>query len=143
MGPRMTTAEQRLAALDAANANRFARAKLRKRVEAGEVAAWKVIEDPPPFVLTTTVFDYMTWLPNVGNSRGSIAFKLLRQARVPSHTRIGAVTEAPRARLREAIHDYAHPARAAAFKARDRRAMRGANATHPAERGLSLIPRRS
>ncbi len=125
--------DQRAAALDAANQVRIDRAKFKLRVSAGEVAAWKVVEDPPPFLLTTTVFDYLTWMPGIGQSRGSAAFKLLRKARVESHLRIGALTPNQRARLSETLHDYAHPRTGRDFKRPIRSAVRGDK--HPAEKG--------
>ena len=120
---------------EAANQVRLDRAKFRMRVEAGEVAVWKVIEDPPSFCARVTVFDFLTWIPGIGKTRGSLAFKLLRKARVQSHMRLGELTEWQRARLIDAVHEHAHPGKKAQFNRPLRAALRGDKGQHPAEKG--------
>lgn len=115
----MTPAEQRAAALDAANQIRIDRAKLRLRIKAGDVQASRILEEMPECIRGAAVFHFLTYMPDIGkaSSNGSRsaskAFAMLRKTQVPGHKRLDQLTPAQHARLFAAVlerEEKRHPA---------------------------------
>lgn len=122
---RVSIAEQRAAALDAANQIRIDRAKLRLRIGAREISAARVLEDMPECMRGAGVFQFLCYLPKTthgkrsGDVRGSAtAFALLRKANVLGHRRLSDLTPGGLERLTRVVREYE-------------------NGKHPAERGLA------
>lgn len=124
----MTPAEQRAAALDAANQVRIDRAKLRLRIGAGEVTASAVLAEMPACIRGTSAYTYLTYVKAVGSRQRADAestakaFVLLRRANCiqVGHKRLDALTPGQIERLTRVVAEYEGQ--------RENR--------HPADRGL-------
>lgn len=120
----MTPAEQRAAALDAANQVRKDRSKLGSRIKSGDARASRVLADMPDCIKGCGVFTFLCYLPAVGRNRPdptrgtSRAFVLLRKANCPGHKRIDQLTPGQIERLTRVVAEYE-------------------TSRHPAERGLA------
>ncbi len=125
----MTTAEQRAAALDAANQIRTDRARVRRQIGEGLVPANRVLAEWPECIHGASAFTFLTFMRYVGSRRRSDAessgkaFVLLRRANCiqVGHKRLDQLTPAQLARLERVVRDYENQ--------RDNR--------HPAERGIA------
>lgn len=101
----MSTTDQRLSALEIANQVRLDRAKIKLRIGAGEIQAWRVILDPPECVHSVDCFVFCNWLPRHGRVRTTT---LLSRAGVRSSKLVGNLTPMQRQRLSDVLFDYAH-----------------------------------
>ncbi len=86
--------QQRMAALEEANFIRFARANLKRDLHAGIVEAIDLIEKPPEYINTMTVYKLLMATPGIGKNK---ARRILRDISVDKT--IGSLTQ----RQREAM----------------------------------------
>lgn len=105
------TEEQRLAALEIGNAIRSARARLRKRIEAGELHPGKLVEsanycyavlpaDQRDALLDTEIARFLCWPPGIGRKK---AERILSRSGVYASRRIGKLKSKDRKALVDAI----------------------------------------
>lgn len=85
----MSVVDQRAAALERANLVRVERAKLRRRVQAGEISAAKLLAEGAPEIACLEVFDFVRWLPKVNRVR---AARMLRGSGLPDRRRLEHLT---------------------------------------------------
>lgn len=60
---------QVLEALTAANNVRTAKAKYKRKIEAGTITAEEALTDPPSYIHNTHVGDFLKWIPKIGEDR--------------------------------------------------------------------------
>ena len=87
-------------ALRRANEIRSQRAELKKRLKSGELAVYDLIDDPPDYVLTATVFDMIVAAPKYGKVK---ATRLLNQCRISQGKTLGGLSERQRGELVELL----------------------------------------
>src|SRR3954452_22299046 len=108
--------EQHLRALEYANRVRLARAKMKRKIAAGEVAAGEVILSCPWQAHTMAISDLLMSQKRWGRTR---CRRLLMTHSVPENKKIGTLTERQRVRGRAAgTAKSAPPARDVAEKVR-------------------------
>jgi hypothetical protein len=89
-------AEQRHQALKLANAVRIDRARLKRRIKAGEITAAQVILDPPSAALGWAVVDVLVAQRQWGAVK---ARRLLRSVEIGEHRAVGSLTNRQRTDL--------------------------------------------
>jgi hypothetical protein len=87
--PNRTTA-QRFEALERANRIRSDRKLLKREIKAGRVTLFDLLSDPPEYLLSAKVYDFVLACPRAGRSKADQAFK--RAGVSPSKT-FGGITE--------------------------------------------------
>jgi hypothetical protein len=81
------TTQQRMEALQRANAIRTQRAQLKERLKTGDASIHEILQDPPEYLFTAKVFDVLMAVPKFGMVRTN---KVLERCRVsPSKTMVG------------------------------------------------------
>lgn len=88
--------EQRMAALERANAIRSRRARLKRDLKSGRRRIVPLLEEPPAYLDTCKVFDLLLAIPGVGRVKANRL--LVRCAVSPSKT-VGGLSERQRREL--------------------------------------------
>lgn len=94
------TVEQRLSALEKANATRSRRAQLKRDLKAGEVLVVDLIASPPEFIETMKTFDLLLAVPKYGRVKVN---KILSRERISPSKTIGGLSERQRRELVRAL----------------------------------------
>lgn len=95
------TAEQRLASLDRANAIRFYRAALKRRMRAGLVDVAALVADPAPELQTMRVEKLLRAIPGWGATKTR---KVLRELRISESKTLGGLSDRQRRELAARLH---------------------------------------
>lgn len=85
--------QQRLNALDRANEIRTARAQLKKDLKAGQTSIQDLILDPPEWLATAHLFDFMLATPKYGRVKVN---RILTQCRISPSKTMGGLSERQR-----------------------------------------------
>ena len=85
--------QQRLDALDKANAIRTRRAKLKRDLKAGRVSVTTLLSAPPEYLETAKVFDILLAVPKLGRVKVNTA---LNRCRISPSKTIGGLSERQR-----------------------------------------------
>lgn len=88
--------DERLDALQRANDIRAARARLKKALKDGETDIEEVLLDPPEYVLTAKVFDFLLVVPKFGRVKAN---RILHQCRILPSKTIGGLSDRQREEL--------------------------------------------
>jgi hypothetical protein len=88
--------EQRMAALKNANVIRVARAQLKRDLKAGRVSILDVILDPPEWMESAKVFDFLLATPKYGRVKVN---KVFVQCRISPSKTIGGLSERQRGEI--------------------------------------------
>jgi len=124
--------EQRLRALEQANAVRIARAELKKQLALGKLELVQILADPPPCVRTARLRDLLLVLPKIGSVR---AARILAHCGIAHSKTLAGLSERQRGELINFFQ--AHPD---AF-AGARRRRSATSATSATEKGRTRRPR--
>lgn len=81
--------QQRLDALETANAIRFARAQLKRDLKAGKKSIHDLLLEPPEFIETMKLFDLMLACPKYGRVKVN---RILVQCRISPSKTIGGMS---------------------------------------------------
>lgn len=91
---------QRMDALNRANEIRTLRAKLKRDLKAGRVKIYKILLDPPWYVLTMKVMDLLLAVPKYGRVKVNRVFTTCR---ISASKTIGGLSERQRTELIEVL----------------------------------------
>lgn len=92
----MRTLEQRLDALQRANAIRSQRARLKKDLKRGAIKIDEILNDPPEYIKTAKVVDVLLSVPNCGKVKST---KVLNHCRISPNKTVGGLSERQRREL--------------------------------------------
>jgi hypothetical protein len=90
------TREQRLRALEQANAVRTARAKLKRQLASGEIGLMQILADPPACVRTARLREVLLAVPKIGSVR---AGRILAHCRIADAKTLAGLTDRQRGEL--------------------------------------------
>lgn len=90
------TPDQRLEALQRANAIRSRRARLKQELRAGQVNVVELILQPPAYLRRARVAEVLSWAPKLGKVKVE---RLLLLMRISATTRLASITERQRREL--------------------------------------------
>ncbi len=88
--------EQRLRALEQANAVRTARARLKQQLAAGEIELVQILADPPACVRTARMRDLLLVVPKIGSVR---AGRILAECGIAHSKTLAGLTDRQRGEL--------------------------------------------
>lgn len=88
--------QQRMDALTSANTIRTRRALLKKDLKAGRVKIENLILDPPEWLYTAKIFDFMMATPKLGRVKVN---QILNQCRISPSKTIGGLSERQRGEI--------------------------------------------
>ena len=88
--------DQRMEALQRANAIRIRRAQLKKELKAGTVAIVEILAEQPEYVQTAKVFDLLIAVPKFGRVK---AGRILTACRIAQAKTVGGLSERQRGEL--------------------------------------------
>lgn len=94
------TTDQRLQALERANATRSRRSALKRDLKAGRRSAVPLLADPPEWAATMKVIDVVIAMPKVGRVK---AEKVLKLTATSPHKTLGGLSDRQRAALIQAL----------------------------------------
>ncbi len=88
--------DQRLEALQRANAIRIQRAELKRLLKSGDVAITDVLADPPEYLLTAKVIDLLLAVPRIGRVKAN---RVLTGCRIAPSKTVGGLSDRQRSEL--------------------------------------------
>lgn len=96
MGAPQRSLTQRMDALRQANSIRSKRAELKRELKAGRADIKQLLLDPPEYLLTAKVFDFLLSTPKFGRVKVN---RILTQCRISPSKTIGGLSERQRGEI--------------------------------------------
>ena len=95
--------DQRLEALNRANVIRIKRAEVKRDLKAGRVTIVDLLLDPPAFMATAKIIDFLLATPKVGRVKAN---KIVQRCRISPSKTIGGLSERQRRELVDLLPTY-------------------------------------